>query len=810
MRMIGGRDRAELRSDLLPSLLLGLAYYLAARLSLELALVDENITPLWPPSGIALVGFLLFGSRLWPGVALAAFVVNLPISGSALAALVTAAGNTLAPIAAAVMLRRVGFRPQLDRLRDALAIVIAALASTTISATIGATTLLVSGAIAGDGYLAAWSVWWAGDAMGILVVAPVLFTLTTIREHPIPRGWKVLEAAVLAGLLLGICSMTLATDLPFYFLLFPVLGWAAWRFQQPGATPAALLVSGFATWAAVEGRGPFEGLGLSEQMFTLQSFNASVALTSFFFAAIVSERLRARRALEEAAAELEERVQARTAELSATNERLAEAQQLAHLGSWEWDVATGSVTWSEEMYRIHGMVADGEPMTFERAIDFAEIDERERIRANVERAIETRTETIPDLEYRIVRPDGDMRTLYGKARLVLADDGSIRRMVGTVEDVTVRRGLEREHRIAETLQQALLPQRLPHLVGIGLAARYVPAEEGSSAGGDWYDVLELPGGGVGLVIGDVAGHGSEAASVMGQVRMAVRAFSLEGHPPAIVVGLVHDLIRSLYDGEQMVTMLFVTVEPTTWEATVVNAGHPPPLVLDPAGGASFLEGPVGLPVGLNWSLPYEGSIARLRPGSVLVLFTDGLVDRRDVPVEEGLARLRTVAGELADRERDIEELCGSLILSLVPEDASDDVAVLAARLDPVGDRLSLRIPADPSKLASVRRNLARWLTGHDVPVTDADDIVLASSEACANAVEHAYGPGQGSVDLDAEIDGGTVIVVVTDAGSWREARVRDRGRGLALIEACMDRCDVTTGPTGTELRMRRRIRRPSV
>jgi anti-sigma regulatory factor (Ser/Thr protein kinase) len=194
---------------------------------------------------------------------------------------------------------------------------------------------------------------------------------------------------------------------------------------------------------------------------------------------------------------------------------------------------------------------------------------------------------------------------------------------------------------------------------------------------------------------------------------------------------------------------------------------------------------------------------------VLVLFTDGLVDRRDVSVEEGMDRLRTVATELADRDRDIEEVCGSLLLSLVPENASDDVAVLAARLDPVGDRLSLRIPADPSKLASIRRNVTRWLMRHDVPSDAAADIVLASSEACANAIEHAYGPAEGSVDLDAAIDDGVITVVVTDAGRWRESRSRGRGRGLPLIEACMDRFEVTKGPTGTELRMERRIERVS-
>jgi PAS domain S-box-containing protein len=803
--MSESRDLQGWRSDLIRSIGLGVAYYVAAQLSLRLALVGENITPLWPPTGIALVGFLLRGRRLWPGVAIAAFVVNLPISATPVAAAVTAVGNTLAPLAAATLLLRVGFRPQLDRLRDALAIVfLAALGSTLISATIGATTLVVSDAITPEQFPGAWSVWWAGDAMGILVVAPFLLTLTTIREHPFPRGWKVLEAIALLGILTVISFLSVVTDLPILFLVFPVLGWAAWRFQQPGAAPAALLVSLFATWAAVEERGLFRGGSLADEMFSLQMFNAAVAFTSFFFAAVVSERLRSRQALEKAAAELEERVRERTTDLSTANERLAEAQSLARLGSWDWDVGSGVVNWSLEMYRIHGLRRD-EPITFERAIEFAVRDDQVRIQANVARALEERRELIPDIEYRIVRPDGSTRTLYGKARAIRSTDGSVRRMVGTVQDVTERRELEREHRIAEILQQALLPERLPQLVGIGLAARYVPAEEGSAAGGDWYDVIELSDGGVALVIGDVAGHGTEAASVMGQVRMAVRAFSLEGHAPRVVVGRVHDLLRSLYEGEQMVTMLYLIVDPTTWEATMVNAGHPPPLLLDPRGGASYLESPTGLPVGLNWSLPYEESIALLRPGATLVLYTDGLIDRRDVEVGEGLERLLEAATDTVGM--DIDRLCGMLLETLVPADASDDVAILAARLDPVQERLTLHIPADPARLRSVRRNIGRWLSGHGVPKPDAEDIILASSEACANSIEHAYGPGEGSVDIEAEVDGGEVTIVVRDAGRWRTSRNGDRGRGLPLMEACMDTCTLTRGDAGTEVKMQRRVPR---
>jgi anti-sigma regulatory factor (Ser/Thr protein kinase) len=378
-------------------------------------------------------------------------------------------------------------------------------------------------------------------------------------------------------------------------------------------------------------------------------------------------------------------------------------------------------------------------------------------------------------------------------------------MIGTVQDVTERRELEREHRIAETLQQALLPDRLPDLVGISLAARYVAAEEGSAAGGDWYDVIELPGGSIGLVIGDVAGHGTEAASVMGQVRMAVRAFSLEGHPPEMVVGRVHQLLRSLFGGEQMVTMLYLALNPLTWEATMVNAGHPPPLLIDPSGGATFLENPTGLPVGLNWNLPYEESIALLRPGVTLVLFTDGLVDRRDIAVEVGLERLRAVAADPGDG--DLDEMCGALLERLVPPDASDDVAILAARLEPVQDQLSLTIPADPERLGAVRRNLGRWLSGHQVPKEDAEDMILAISEACANSIEHAYGPGEGSVDIDAEVHDGEVTIVVRDRGRWRAPRNRDRGRGLGFIEACMDSYRLTRGDAGTEVRMHRRVGR---
>ena len=181
------------------------AYYLGARLGLSLSLVKENVTPLWPPTGIAVAAFLLLGRSMWPAVALAAFAVNVPISTDALAAAVTAVGNTVAPLVAVTLLMRMGFRRQLDSRRDALAIVfVGALGSMLISAVIGAGTLVVSGAVPNDDFFSTAAVWWTGDAMGVLVVAPFLLCLPLFWEE---ADWTLaswLEEAVILLLVVAV------------------------------------------------------------------------------------------------------------------------------------------------------------------------------------------------------------------------------------------------------------------------------------------------------------------------------------------------------------------------------------------------------------------------------------------------------------------------------------------------------------------------------------------------------------------------------------------------------------------------------
>src|SRR5216684_2838556 len=286
-----GAGRVTGLSVVLQLAVVTLAYWLAAIASLRLALVHGQVTPIWPPTGIALVAILVFGRRVWPAVFVAALAVNLPIGPSPLGAAFIAAGNTLAPLTAAALLKRAGFRIELDRLRDASAIILlGALVAMTISATIGTTVLAVSGAVPVAGFWSTWAVWWAGDAMGVLLVAPFILSLLPNAGAPEPT---LRSGAELVALLFAIGIVTFLlfqNSLRLEYLVFPLIMLAAWRFRLRGAAPAALIASGIAIWAAVQGAGPFGDETLFEKMVTLQVFNVCVALTSFVLATFVATR----------------------------------------------------------------------------------------------------------------------------------------------------------------------------------------------------------------------------------------------------------------------------------------------------------------------------------------------------------------------------------------------------------------------------------------------------------------------------------------------------------------------------------------
>ncbi|MGE5617331.1 MAG: SpoIIE family protein phosphatase [Candidatus Woesearchaeota archaeon] len=373
-----------------------------------------------------------------------------------------------------------------------------------------------------------------------------------------------------------------------------------------------------------------------------------------------------------------------------------------------------------------------------------------------------------------------------------------------IERARLFSALEHEHHMAMLLQRSLLPRALPEAIGIRIAARYLPARD--EVGGDWYDVIELPRGLIGLAIGDVVGHGIRAAALMGQLRTALHAYAQEGHGPSLTLELVDRFVQSM--GEYaMATAAYAVFDPESSRLRIATAGHPPPIVVSDR-EARVLDLTPGAPLG---GFPY-GSCPEeefsLDIGDTLVLYTDGLVERRGTPLTETIDQLASVLA----RARTPERACQISVNEMVPpEGLADDVAIVAMQSTPIPDELRLDLPADPGVLSRTRRILRRWLRQHGGEEPLLSEVALAANEACANAIEHAYAPGPASFHLRAHIertrqdDPGVVVVTITDTGNWRPPRGENRGRGLTIIETAMDDLDIQTSPDGTEIVMRRRI-----
>jgi anti-sigma regulatory factor (Ser/Thr protein kinase) len=367
------------------------------------------------------------------------------------------------------------------------------------------------------------------------------------------------------------------------------------------------------------------------------------------------------------------------------------------------------------------------------------------------------------------------------------------------------RAYEREVGTVEMLQRSLLPDKLPILPGVRIAARYQPG--GADVGGDWYDAIPLDDGRVGLAMGDVVGHGLSAASLMGQLRHAARAYAHEGHSPPAVLDRLDRLVRSL-PGAQMATLLYLVVDSDLRTVCFASAGHVPPLVVGPDGEPRFLEGAPNPPLGVFDSSGHEEISAKLEPGSTIVLYTDGLVEERGVSIDAGLEALR----EAARNPGHPEELCDHLVDSMLSIHAAhDDIAVLALQAMPVRtEPLHLEVSTDPTRLRDVRRHLAGWLRRSGASEEDVEIAQMACHEACSNAIEHGYGFGEGSFTIDARMDNGKVVLEVADQGTWIDrpgGSLPHRGRGIALMKALMDAVQLTHEGGGTRVRMERGVAR---
>jgi PAS domain S-box-containing protein len=364
------------------------------------------------------------------------------------------------------------------------------------------------------------------------------------------------------------------------------------------------------------------------------------------------------------------------------------------------------------------------------------------------------------------------------------------------------RSYERERGVVETLQRSLIPEQLPRLPGLEMAARYQPGGPRADVGGDWYDAIALEGGEVGLAMGDVVGHGLEAASLMGQLRNALRAYALEEHPPGVVVEKLDSLVQSLEQG-RMATLLYLVVDADLSRIRFASAGHLPPLLVGPDGEAAFIEEAASVPLGV---MPggYDEAVREILPGSTLVLYTDGLVEERGEPIDDGLERLRQAVMDAPD---DPEAMCDHVLAAMGRSDrAADDVAMFVLRTVAVAvDEMTLELSTQPRALTGLRRTLGRWLEAAGASSEESQDIRMAAHEAACNSMEHAYGFEEATFKLDASRLDGQVSITVSDTGGWREPRKTDRGRGLELMRALMDDVELEAGDDGTTVRMRRKI-----
>ncbi|MFJ5719235.1 SpoIIE family protein phosphatase [Streptomyces sp. NPDC093149] len=364
----------------------------------------------------------------------------------------------------------------------------------------------------------------------------------------------------------------------------------------------------------------------------------------------------------------------------------------------------------------------------------------------------------------------------------------------------------REHERALILQRSLLPPGDPVAAGLDIACRYLPGNTATEVGGDWFDVIELPGHRTALVVGDVMGRGLRAAVAMGELRTAVRTLALLDLEPAEVLSALDEVARGLgtpggtssggSGGTQwpsraahksrevdlsevyLATCVYAVYDPVTRRCTFANAGHLPPAVVEPGEPALMLDVPPGMPLGVGGE-PFEEVEVELKEGSLLALYTDGLVESRDHPLEEGLAALRRA---LVEPERPLEDVCDRVLTTLDTRHGEDDIALLMARIqglpaDAVGD---WRLPREPRSVGRARElargQLLAWDLGELVDTTE-----LLVSELVTNALRY----GEGEIRLRLLRDR-TLVCEVWDAGlvQPRRRRARDTdegGRGLQLV-----------------------------
>ncbi|MFF0277127.1 SpoIIE family protein phosphatase [Streptomyces sp. NPDC004330] len=368
------------------------------------------------------------------------------------------------------------------------------------------------------------------------------------------------------------------------------------------------------------------------------------------------------------------------------------------------------------------------------------------------------------------------------------------------QSLTRAHQIDQERRTAIALQQAILgPSRVPE----GFAVRYEPASRPLKVGGDWYDTFPLRDGRTGIVVGDCVGRGLEAATVMGQLRSACRALLMQSAEPAQALSALDEFSVGIPGA--FCSTVFCGVLDRAGNLTYSSAGHPPGLLTLPDGTTRLLDQGRCRPVGVTVGRPRPSAVCAIPARSTVLLYTDGLVERRGTPLTRGIDRAGRTLRD--GRDESLDRLAGGLMRHLAPRDGYDDDVALLLYRRPVP--LSMTFPAESAQLAPVRQALRSWLQECDLPAETAQNVLVAAGEACANAIEHGHRDAPGdAVHLRAEATASTLRLTVTDTGRWKTPAPEAhplRGRGVKLMRALMHQVTIVPGPTGTTAEMYTRI-----
>jgi len=393
----------------------------------------------------------------------------------------------------------------------------------------------------------------------------------------------------------------------------------------------------------------------------------------------------------------------------------------------------------------------------------------------------------------------------GSGRVLTAEDRTLLSLIcGYLGQVLHRaHQTDQQRETALALQRAILgPARLP----AGFAVRYEPATRPLEVGGDWYDIVELPDGRIGIVVGDCVGHDLGAATVMGQLRSACRALLLQDASASQALTAM-DRFASSVPGAECATVFCGILDPATGSLRYSSAAHPPGIVILPGGRVVLLDGARSLPLAIRQDAGRTDADYILPPQSTLLLYTDGLVERRGQPLTEGIAAAGAAVHEAGGDS--LEELASQVMTRLAPTGGYEDDVALVLYHHPAP--LDVLFSAESEQLASVRATLRGWLRSCDVDARTAQDVLVATGEAIANAIEHGHRdrPGQ-QVRLRAVSTANQLRLTVTDSGRWQATPPGDRGlrgHGIGLMRALMQHVTIEPGPSGTTVDMYVRINR---